>query len=297
MRVMRSYIVASICFIVLGMTSCLDKDTGIDTEAQTKMDLETIDNYIAANGLNAVKDKNGIRYVIDELGKGLTPRLDQVIVADYVGKFLDGTTFDDGEAKDIPLGGYIRGWQFGLSAWPEGTKGKLFVPSTLAYGTKQVNSVPPNSVLVFDINLKDIALSNAEKARFTSDTTEIDDFLDTRDIVAEKDSSGVRYVITDPGAGARPSLFSKVKFNSTGTSIVSSIEFYKGTSEPNENFDSRVVDYINGIKVALMKIGVGGKITVYIPSGLAFGPVDNSASALPANSNVIYEVELLEIVD
>jgi FKBP-type peptidyl-prolyl cis-trans isomerase FkpA len=57
------------------------------------------------------------------------------------------------------------------------------------------------------------------------------------------------------------------------------------------------VDYINGIKVALMKIGVGGKITVYIPSGLAFGPVDNSASALPANSNVIYEVELLEIVD
>ena len=296
MRVMRSYIVASICFVLLAMTSCLDKDNGVDTATQMKMDVETIDNYLAANGLNAIKDKSGIRYIIEEVGKGYSPRLDQVITADYVGKFLDGTTFDDGEAKDMPLGGYIQGWQAALTIWPEGTKGKLFVPSPMAYGVKQVNSIPPNSILMFDITLKEIVLSNAEKARFTSDTTAIENYLKANEIVTEKDSTGVRYIITDPGEGAKPSLFSQVRFQSSGKSLSSSVEFYNGTSEPTDVFDSRVANFINGIKVGLMKLGVGGKITLYIPSGLAFGPVDNAASSLPANSNVIYEVELLEIL-
>jgi FKBP-type peptidyl-prolyl cis-trans isomerase len=51
------------------------------------------------------------------------------------------------------------------------------------------------------------------------------------------------------------------------------------------------------LKIGLSKIGVGGKITVYIPSGLAFGSTENSQSGIPANSNIYYTIELLEIVD
>jgi len=57
-----------------------------------------------------------------------------------------------------------------------------------------------------------------------------------------------------------------------------------------------MVDYMNGIRVGLSKIAAGGKITVYIPSGLAFGPNENTGSSLPANSIVIYDIELTELV-
>jgi FKBP-type peptidyl-prolyl cis-trans isomerase len=141
-----------------------------------------------------------------------------------------------------------------------------------------------------------VVQSNADKARFTSDTTAIEKFLADHNIDAETDGSGVRYVITEQGSGAMPEWFSKVKFKYSGTNLVTSTEFSSGTSEPTDSFDSRLADYINGMKVALMKLNVGGKITAYIPSGLAFGPQENSTILLPANSNVKYEIELLEII-
>lgn len=280
------------------MSACLDHDV-VDTGVQLTEDVATIDAYILEHGLNAYKDKSGIRFVIDELGKdGVPPRGDQTIKAKYTGKFLDGTVFDDGgDGADGPLGSFIGGWQYCLSIWPQGTKGKLFVPSPLGFGAKTVNNVPANSILMFDIDFTEVTLSNAEKARLTSDVQTIDDWLEENEIDAVKDSTGVRYVITSPGGGAVPGLYTRVKFSAVGKAFSTGNQFFTGTSEPTNVFDSRPADYIGGLKVALTHLPEGGKMTVYIPSGLAFGPFDNTQINLPANTIVVYEIELLEIYD
>lgn len=283
--------------VVLIMSSCIDKPEGIDTALQMQKDIEIIDNHVALNNINAIRDKTGLRFVITHLGtKGFPPTTEQVIKAKYTGKFLDGTVFDAGPEAEGALGSFIFGWQYGLSIWPVGTKGQLYVPSPLGYGNAQVNSIPANSILVFDIELTSVSVSNADKARLASDIATIDTYLEENSIDAVKDSTGVRYVITDPGAGPMPGLFSKVKFSYAGRAFTTQNEFFRGSSEPSDIFDSRVVDFINGIKVGLMKVAIGGKITIYIPSTLAFGNRENTGSSLPANSIVIYDLELENII-
>lgn len=295
-RVMRSLVFA-ILAISLATTSCLDRSDGVDTAVQMQRDIETIDSYIVQNGLNAYYDKTGVRFIITELGtKGFPPRTEQGIKVKYKGMFLDGTVFDAGPTAEGALGSFIYGWQYGLAVWPAGTKGTLFVPSPLGYGPAQVNSIPPNSILKFEIELTEVVVSNADKARLAADIATIDAYLEEHSIDAVKDSTGVRYVVTEPGAGAMPGLFSKVKFKYTGRAMATDTEFFNGGSEPSDIFDSRVTDFINGIKVGLMKVAIGGKVTIYVPSTLAFGNKENNGANLPANSIVIYDIELENII-
>jgi FKBP-type peptidyl-prolyl cis-trans isomerase len=68
--------------------------------------------------------------------------------------------------------------------------------------------------------------------------------------------------------------------------------------QPSEAFASRLVDYINGMKVGLSKMNNASKATLYIPSGLAFGPngaTNAGTLIIPGNSNIIVEVEVTSI--
>lgn len=288
---------ALIALLSLGLTSCFNKD-GLDTARQMELDMETIDQYIALNNINAYVDKSGVRFSIDQIGTGgFPPRTDQNVKVKYTGKFLDGTVFDPGGDISGVLNTFIYGWRYGLSVWPVGTKGTLYVPSPLGYGSAPYNTIPANSILVFTIELKAVTPTNAEKARLAADIVAIDNFLESNNIDAVKDTTGIRYIINTPGEGPIPSWYTKVKFNYRGKAMNSGAEFFNGSSAPTDVYDSRVVDFINGIRFGLSKIAPGGKITLYIPSGLAFGPDGNSQNSLPANSNVIYELELTEVVN
>jgi FKBP-type peptidyl-prolyl cis-trans isomerase len=79
----------------------------------------------------------------------------------YTGWLLDGTKFDSsydrGEPVTFPLSGVIPGWQEGVGLMKVGGKSKLIVPPELGYGERGFgNRIPPDSVLVFDIQLRDI---------------------------------------------------------------------------------------------------------------------------------------------
>jgi FKBP-type peptidyl-prolyl cis-trans isomerase len=266
-----------------------------DPAEQLAIDIEQIDNHIAASGQTAYKDITGIRFTINSLGAGgLPPNFDQQVTVKYNGRLLDGTQFDDGSTTNY-LGNYILGWQRGLPLLPKGTKATLYIPSGLAYGVDAYGPVPGNSVLVFDIELQDVILSVAEKLRAPTDIAAIDKYLKDNSIVAVADTTGVRYVITQEGSGAKPGWHSRVRFNYTGK-LLSGEQFVTGTAEPSAYSDSWVVDYIHGVKIALTKLGVGAKGTFYIPSGLAFGANARGSASVPAHSNVFYELELLEIL-
>jgi FKBP-type peptidyl-prolyl cis-trans isomerase len=293
---MRSLVwIATVSFAFL-LSGCDTGEPSMDTTLQLAADVETIDGFLASNNIDAIKDKSGIRFHIVELGTGgLPPRLDQQIKVNYIGKFMSGTAFDQGGDATGVLNTFITGWQLALSTWPVGTKATLYIPSPLAYGNQQVGTIPPNTILTFDIFLKEVNPTNAEKARLAADIATIDSYLEGRSIDAVKDSTGVRYVITREGTGPLPTWYTKLRFNYTGKLLSSGNEFYTGTSQPTEQFDSRMCDFLHGLKIGLSKIGVGGKITVYVPSGLAFGPAESTQSSLPANSIVYYDIELVEM--
>lgn len=103
--------------------------------------------------------ESGLQYEIIEAGKedGKKPTLEDTVTVHYTGKLVDGTTFDSsverGQPATFPLNGVIEGWQEGLQLMSEGAKYKLTIPADLAYGDRPAGSIPPGSVLVFDVEL------------------------------------------------------------------------------------------------------------------------------------------------
>lgn len=122
-----------------------------DTEVQQ------VQAYVAANSISAVKHCSGLYYQIVSGGSGTAPTSCSTITFSYAGYFTNGTVFDKSTTPvTYSLINLIQGWKKGLPLIKEGGKIKLIVPPSLAYGAAGYGSVPPNAVLVFDIELVDV---------------------------------------------------------------------------------------------------------------------------------------------
>lgn len=106
---------------------------------------------------------NGLQYEVLQAGEanGIKPTAADTVVVDYAGSLSDGTEFDNsikrGEPATFPVGGVIRGWTEILQLMTKGAKWKVVIPSELGYGERGAGApIPPNSVLVFEITLRDI---------------------------------------------------------------------------------------------------------------------------------------------
>jgi FKBP-type peptidyl-prolyl cis-trans isomerase len=284
-----------------GLTSCLNSDDTEDPLTQLLRETETIDNYLSSNNITAVEDVNGVRMVITELGEGLPATLTNKVDVDYVGKlFANNTIFDQGNTTGL-LSSYIDGWKIAFSTLPAGSKATLYIPSYWGYRNSANGSIPANSILIFDVEFNEVVESSQEIQRLTSDTVAIDAYLTSKNIVAVEDTTGIRYVVSQLGGGPIPSWYDGVKMKysfkliSNDTKVV-----YESDVEPTENFYSRVVDYLPGMQIALQKLPEGSKATIYVPSGRAFSTTERLDQTgqviIPANSNLIIELELIQVV-
>ncbi len=124
---------------------------------QALTDQKLIEKYLQENNLQAESTTSGLYYIIQQEGLKEIP-LGATVKVDYKGQLLNGQVFDSsyerGEALSISLNNVIKGWQEGLPLLKVGGAGKLLVPSKLAYGKMNMgNKIPPNSVLLFDIEV------------------------------------------------------------------------------------------------------------------------------------------------
>ena len=103
---------------------------------------------------------SGLQYEVLVQGDGAKPSAQDQVRTHYHGTLIDGTVFDSsyerGQPAEFPVGGVIAGWVEALQLMNAGSKWRLHVPSELAYGAQGVGSIPPHSVLVFDVELLEI---------------------------------------------------------------------------------------------------------------------------------------------
>tara|TARA_E500000178_G_C17021821_1_gene756008 strand:- start:128 stop:799 length:672 start_codon:yes stop_codon:yes gene_type:complete len=104
---------------------------------------------------------SGLQYRIIKEGNGPKPTKNDKVTTHYVGKFIDGKVFDSsvdrGEPTTFPVTGVIPGWVEALQLMPVGSKWELYIPQDLAYGARGQGPIPPYSVLIFEIELLEIA--------------------------------------------------------------------------------------------------------------------------------------------
>jgi FKBP-type peptidyl-prolyl cis-trans isomerase FklB len=104
---------------------------------------------------------SGLQYEILSEGSGAKPKATDKVKCHYHGTLINGSVFDSsvqrGQPATFPLNMVIKGWTEALQLMSVGSKYRLFLHPSLAYGERQTGSViGPNSTLIFDVELLDI---------------------------------------------------------------------------------------------------------------------------------------------
>ena len=123
------------------------------------------EKYLEANRAaeGVVQLPSGLQYKVLESGTGASPRADNVVRVHYIGRLVDGTEFNNsrtaeqGKPLEIKVDEVIPGWTEALLMMKPGDRWELYIPPDLAYGDQgRGNSIPPNSTLIFEVELLEI---------------------------------------------------------------------------------------------------------------------------------------------
>lgn len=103
------------------------------------------------------KTESGLQYKIRTLGDGPKPSPKSKVRVHYNGMLMNGVEFDSSYNEDEPvqlsLKRVIKGWQEGIPLMPAGSTFTFLIPPELAYGKKGTQGIPPDSTLIFDVDL------------------------------------------------------------------------------------------------------------------------------------------------
>ena len=140
--------------IVIFISAC-SKSSNIE------INLQQSELFLGQNLSNSevVEIEPGLQYMILESSQSdaSSPKLEDIITADFHGTLMDGSVFwssiEIGEPLTIQLSQLIPGCQKAISLMQEGDFWRVFIHPSMAYGEEGRPTIPPNSALTFDIKL------------------------------------------------------------------------------------------------------------------------------------------------
>ncbi len=170
------------------LSSCLSE---IETPEEIhQKELKKIEDYLDDHSINKVSEyrdeESGIIILWESLSEsGINPQKGDSIKVDYTGSLLDETIFDtsneelakeegiyNSERNYTPLNlkflgdgqndRLVPGFEFALSKMEVGDVAKVFIPSIYGYGSRDLGVIPPHSVLIFDIQLREVKINEEE---------------------------------------------------------------------------------------------------------------------------------------
>lgn len=278
------------------LSSCEKEYEQIETIDDTKLT-----QYIASNKLEVTKDPSGFYYEIVNPGTGETYKNTDSVLYNFVLKSLDGKSYYDtqtdaynianlvGYTDRIVLGRSVPAFRTVISALKPGGEAKILLPSYLAFGRNGEPdlNVPSNEPLVVTLT------TLPERSQPERDENLIKAYLERNSLTATRDVSGVYYIIDKPGSGKEINVQSTVYPYYTGRLL-------DGTEFDSNKADTAVSFPLNGGVIvgwqrALPLIKEGGKMRIFIPSGLGYGP--NAQSKIKMNAVLDFDIEVRKVVN
>jgi len=148
----------------------INKRDAFKASKKAELDKVKYKDYIEQNEAFLAKNKeksgvtttpSGLQYEVVKMGTGLKPTAQSTVKVHYVGTLIDGTEFDSSikrnEPATFPVSGVIPGWTEALQLMPVGSKFKICLPSSIAYGASQASEIiKPYSTIIFEVELLEI---------------------------------------------------------------------------------------------------------------------------------------------
>ncbi|GJM26406.1 MAG: hypothetical protein DHS20C16_28210 [Phycisphaerae bacterium] len=239
---------------------------------------------VSFEGLTPVTTESGLKYYVLKKGDGETPQSGAEVKVHYSGWLTDGTLFDSSVKKGEPFvfrtnGGVIEGWLEAISTMKVGEKRRLEIPPEIAYGARDRGKIPPNSTLIFEIELISIEKQGPERSSIEG-------------LKEVKTDSGLKYWIIKEGTGEPAGPDGRIKMH--GTAWLANGRLMGSTRDRGAALTSPVSALLKGWSEAAADMKLGEIRCLELPPELAYG--DSQNSPIPPNSTLILEVEMLEIL-
>ena len=243
--------------------------------------------------LNKLKwqDKGkGLKVFDEKAGTGKPATQGTNLKVHYTGWLVSGRKFgsskDLGKPFEVVLGAgkMIKGWEAGLDGMREGGVRWLRVSPSMGYGASAFTMIPPNSTLVFRIELVESMIDPEIAAK-------MDFFPDTTTLTFEHGSEGLRYAVIQQGEGEPAKAGANVKVHYTGW-LTNGYKF-----DSSRDRDQAFAFPLGGGRVIRgWDLGVAGmlpgeKRILIIPPGLGYG--SRGAGPIPGGATLIFAVEYL----
>ena len=267
------------------------------------------------------KAPNGVEAQVVREGDGNVAATGEYLVMSMVFKDAKDSVWDDSRKRGIPVvipmadTSAIKSEKGIESIFRVMKKGDSLIVKVTAksfFENTQGRAVPPNikpeGLFTFYFGVDDITNQEGlnkmqekvmpaqneknraqQQGQLAADTTAIDAYLTDKKIVAMKDKSGLRYVITQKLEGGNPTLSNTVKVNYKGSLLENGFVFDQSKSP----IEFPLSNLIQGWQIGFQLLSKGSKATLYIPSSLGYG-LNGSPPDIPANANLVFEVELID---
>jgi FKBP-type peptidyl-prolyl cis-trans isomerase FklB len=129
-------------------------------EEKSESNLKAGEDFLAENAKRpeVTTTASGLQYEVLNEGTGPKPKATSTVTCHYHGTLTNGTVFDSsvqrGQPASFPLNMVIKGWTEALQLMSVGSKYRLFLHPTLAYGERSAGAqIQANSTLIFDVEL------------------------------------------------------------------------------------------------------------------------------------------------
>ena len=255
---------------------------------------------------NEKETPNGMKYTVIEKGDGEMPKANQVIVFDFVMKDNKDSVWASTYEAGIPGASLIGdsthvaredGMTQMFRQLSVGDSVKTVIPLKKFFSDIVRSPMPPamdtTATITYTIKVKDISsledfYKNRELWVFQRDQESIAKYLSEKSLTAEKDTSGLEYIIHTNAGGPKPTIASCVEVLYTGRFLRNGQIFDQGeTAFPLEGV-------IPGWRIAIPLLGKGDSATFFIPSKLAYGP-EGIPRQMPPDAILIFDVKLIDI--
>ncbi len=258
------------------------------TEGESDEPLASFDVLGGASEDDVQSTSSGLQYIIFSEGDGEMAQEGEVVSVHYTGWLEDGTEFDSSRSRGTPFqfalgrGMVIPGWDEGLALIPVGTQARLIIPSDLAYGEQGRPGIPPDSTLIFDVELLAIQPGSPESPT----AVEEGDYTVT--------DSGLKYYDIEEGDGQPLEAGQQILMHYTGwledgTKFDSSID--RGQPIPLVVSAGQIIP---GWEEGVASMNMGGHRQLVIPPELAFGEEGAGGGVIPPNAVLILEIQVID---
>lgn len=232
---------------------------------------------------------SGLKIKLIQEGKGKQAAAGTTVAVHYTGTLTDGKKFDSSRDRGEPIkfklgeGRVIKGWDEGIAMLKVGDKAIFTIPPSIGYGERDMGTIPPNSTLIFEVELMDV--------------TEGPKPYDVKGKKAVTTASGLQYILVEKAKDSKaPQAKAGQKVGVHYTGMLADGKVFDSSRERGAPIEITLGQgqVIPGWDEGIALMHVGDKMRLIIPPNLAYGD-KGAGGVIPPNATLTFDVELMSV--